>query len=85
MSEHKQHIALVTGASRGIGASIAHELAQQYQDPLACWLHAVLHKIEGDEFNSRYWYAKSQLHDYHDYSDAQSECLAIAHSLQAQS
>jgi 3-oxoacyl-[acyl-carrier protein] reductase len=28
MSEHKQHIALVTGASRGIGASIAHELAQ---------------------------------------------------------
>jgi 3-oxoacyl-[acyl-carrier protein] reductase len=29
MSEHKQHIALVTGASRGIGASIAHELAQQ--------------------------------------------------------
>ncbi|MFY8179186.1 MAG: SDR family NAD(P)-dependent oxidoreductase, partial [Limnohabitans sp.] len=29
MSEHKQHIALVTGASRGIGASIALELAQQ--------------------------------------------------------
>jgi hypothetical protein len=48
-------------------------------------LHAVLHKIEGDEFNSRYWYAKSQLHDYHDYSDVQAECLAIAQSLQAQS
>ena len=29
MSEHKQHIALVTGASRGIGAAIAQELAQQ--------------------------------------------------------
>jgi 3-oxoacyl-[acyl-carrier protein] reductase len=29
MSDNKQHIALVTGASRGIGASIAQELAQQ--------------------------------------------------------
>ena len=63
----------------------AHQLAQQYQDPLACWLHGVLHKIEGDEFNSRYWYAKSHLHDYHDYSDVQAECLAIAQSLRSQS
>jgi 3-oxoacyl-[acyl-carrier protein] reductase len=29
MSDNKQHIALVTGASRGIGAAIAQELAQQ--------------------------------------------------------
>jgi 3-oxoacyl-[acyl-carrier protein] reductase len=29
MSEHKQHIALVTGASRGIGAAIAQELAHR--------------------------------------------------------
>jgi 3-oxoacyl-[acyl-carrier protein] reductase len=29
MSEHSQQIALVTGASRGIGAAIAQELAQQ--------------------------------------------------------
>ena len=29
MTEQTQHIALVTGASRGIGASIAHELASQ--------------------------------------------------------
>jgi 3-oxoacyl-[acyl-carrier protein] reductase len=29
MSKDKQHIALVTGASRGIGAAIAQELAQQ--------------------------------------------------------
>ena len=63
----------------------AHQLAQQYHDPIACWLHGVLHKIEGDEFNSRYWYAKSQLHDYHDYSDVQAECLAIAQSLKSQS
>ncbi|WP_353138888.1 3-oxoacyl-ACP reductase FabG [Limnohabitans sp.] len=29
MSDNKQHIALVTGASRGIGAAIAQDLAQQ--------------------------------------------------------
>jgi len=28
-------------------------------DPLFCWLHACLHKIEGDSGNSRYWYAKA--------------------------
>ena len=63
----------------------AHQLAQQYQDPLACWLHGVLHKIEGDEFNSRYWYAKSQLHDYHESSDVQAACRASAQRLRSQS
>jgi phosphodiesterase/alkaline phosphatase D-like protein len=35
----------------------AHQLVQQYEsDATAAWIHAVLHKIEGDEANSRYWY-----------------------------
>ena len=35
----------------------AHQLVQQYEtDPMAAWIHAVLHKIEGDAGNSRYWY-----------------------------
>ncbi len=37
----------------------AHRTVQNYQDPYACWIHAVLHKIEGDEANSRYWYARA--------------------------
>ncbi len=38
----------------------AHQIVQKYEsDPLACWLHAALHKIEGDEGNSRYWYRRS--------------------------
>jgi len=37
----------------------AHEIAQQYEDDLdACWLHAVVHRIEGDLSNARYWYAR---------------------------
>jgi len=35
----------------------AHKMVQQYEtDTTAAWIHAVLHKIEGDHDNSRYWY-----------------------------
>jgi hypothetical protein len=35
----------------------AHNLVQQYEsDVTAAWIHAVLHKIEGDLGNARYWY-----------------------------
>jgi hypothetical protein len=55
----------------------AHIIAQEFNDPIACWIHAVLHKIEGDESNSRYWYARAKA-DYEDYSDANVELRAIA-------
>ena len=37
----------------------AHQLVQQYEDGTAAWIHAVLHKIEGDLANSRYWYRRA--------------------------
>ena len=37
----------------------AHEIVQQYEDTTAAWIHAVLHKIEGDQDNSRYWYRRA--------------------------
>jgi hypothetical protein len=38
----------------------AHRVVQQYEDdPTASWIHAVLHKIEGDPGNSRYWYRRA--------------------------
>ena len=38
----------------------AHRLVQQYEeDATASWIHAVLHKIEGDAGNSRYWYHRA--------------------------
>jgi hypothetical protein len=38
----------------------AHRIVQQYDaDPVAAWIHAVLHKIEGDLDNSRYWYRRA--------------------------
>jgi len=38
----------------------AHQLVQQYEsDATAGWIHAVLHKTEGDLGNSRYWYRRA--------------------------
>ena len=38
----------------------AHELVQHYEDDAtASWIHAVLHKIEGDLGNARYWYQRA--------------------------
>jgi hypothetical protein len=37
----------------------AHKTVHQYEDATAAWIHAVLHKIEGDQGNSRYWYRRA--------------------------
>jgi hypothetical protein len=38
----------------------AHEVVQQYEDDAtAAWIHAVLHKLEGDLGNARYWYRRA--------------------------
>ena len=38
----------------------AHQIVQQYEsDTMAAWIHAVLHKIEGDPGNARYWYRRA--------------------------
>lgn len=38
----------------------AHEIVQEYDDDAtASWIHAVLHKLEGDLSNSRYWYRRA--------------------------
>lgn len=60
----------------------AHILVQEMSDPMAYWIHAVLHKIEPDEGNSRYWYARAR-RNYEDFSDPQKEFQAIRELLQA--
>jgi hypothetical protein len=38
----------------------AHQIVQQYEsNAAAAWIHAVLHKIEGDPGNARYWYQRA--------------------------
>ncbi len=59
----------------------SHKIAQDYSDTMANWIHAVLHKIEGDEWNSKYWYARTNGKKYDDFSDATEELVAIQNSL----
>lgn len=37
----------------------AHEAAQQGSDPDSAWVHAHLHRIEGDLDNAGYWYRRA--------------------------
>ncbi len=59
----------------------SHNIAQDYSDDTANWIHAVLHKIEGDEWNSKYWYARTNDKKYEDFSDTTEELIAIQNSL----
>lgn len=58
-----------------------HRIVQEYNDSMSCWIHAVLHKIEGDAWNSRYWYRRTTA-EYEDFSDPTEELNAIKHRLQ---
>ena len=56
---------------------MAHEIVLQVeQDATSCWIHAVLHKIEGDASNARYWYRRAG-QSYEAYTDAKAELAAI--------
>ncbi len=59
----------------------SHKIAQDYSDNTANWIHAVLHKIEGDASNSRYWYACTAGKAYEDCNDAKAELTDILNSL----
>ncbi len=56
----------------------AHELVQD-NSPASCWVHAYLHRKEGDLSNARYWYDRAGQPEYEgDFSD---EWNAIAERL----
>ena len=35
----------------------AHEIVQSGRDQMSCWIHAWLHRQEGDNGNAGYWYS----------------------------
>ena len=38
----------------------AHAIVQRDEDsPLACWAHGIVHLMEGDVANARYWYREA--------------------------
>ena len=48
------------GYAMGEGWNRAHEIAQSAEgQPQHDWVHAILHRIEGDESNAGYWYRRA--------------------------
>jgi hypothetical protein len=55
----------------------AHAIVQEDEaDRFACWVHAVLHKQDGDAVNARYWYRLAG-EFYESYPDPKAELAAI--------
>ena len=60
----------------------AHQIVQRYEDGTAAWIHAVLHKIEGDPGNARYWYRRADRME-HVEDEPRAELAAIQSELRA--
>ena len=37
----------------------AHQTVQDLDTPAAAWVHAYLHRKEGDQWNANYWYQRA--------------------------
>jgi hypothetical protein len=57
----------------------AHESAQQDEGPTGSWVHAYLHRKEGDSSNADYWYRRAGKPASR--SSLEQEWLEIAESL----
>jgi hypothetical protein len=80
MAEHEELVRAVDLALTGDWDG-AHKIVQSDEDgQIACWIHAVLHKIEGDPENSRYWYRRAGQF-YESYTDPTAELRAIRAAL----
>ncbi len=61
MSTSKSELLRAVELARTSQWDAAHEIVQQYEDDAtASWIHAVLHKMEGDLSNSGYWYRRAK-------------------------
>lgn len=82
MSSSKQKELLNQAIAFAINNSwdASHKIVQDLNSRQADWIHAVLHKIEGDEFNSRYWYQRAQ-QSYEAYIDPIQELIFIQNNL----
>jgi hypothetical protein len=38
----------------------AHALVDDDESPLGCWAHGIVHLLEGNVANARYWYERTQ-------------------------
>jgi hypothetical protein len=56
----------------------AHQVAQDVPDPDGAWVHAYLHRKEGDEGNAAYWYRRAGRPAATGALDAEWEAIVLA-------
>ena len=56
----------------------AHEVAQAIEDRTGAWVHAYLHRKEGDEGNAGYWYRRAGQPIESGPLDAEWACIVTA-------
>ncbi len=56
----------------------AHECAQEEQSSLGSWMHAYLHRKEGDISNARYWYSQAGRNLFPGSLDEEWSAIAVA-------
>jgi len=59
----------------------AHPIVQKETSPLGCWAHGVVHLLEGDLSNARYWYRRAQRAFPPGNVDVQAEIAALAEAV----
>jgi Tfp pilus assembly protein PilF len=63
----------------------AHEIVQQDEESaLACWAHGIVHLMEGDLANARYWYRAAR-RDFPREPSAPEEIGALSAALRKES
>lgn len=60
----------------------AHTIVQEDDTELGCWAHGIVHMLEGDMGNARYWYRRAHRVFPKD-ADARSEIEALASAVKA--
>jgi hypothetical protein len=56
----------------------AHTIAQEVDDAAGAWVHAYLHRKEGNEGNAAYWYQRARQPIANDSLDAEWTRIATA-------
>ena len=56
----------------------AHKIVESDESPEGCWAHGIVHVLEGDLDNARYWYGRAERVFS---EDAASEIAAVRKSL----
>jgi hypothetical protein len=60
----------------------AHVLVQKDETALGCWAHGIVHVLEGDVDNARYWYRRAR-RAWPDRYDVPAELAALAAECEA--